>query len=162
MQAHLLHSPSSSKSGLCALFLSPGGDERLAGGCGRFRGRARGDRPLGTDTTHYVLYRRGQPQARGGGAQGQRAPEVTSQPLGLTHIPAPSLRTVGTKTLSLPQGRGAPGSTATADAPRWALERRGLLHSRKWWGDCCPYSHISAPSCSPPHPRCWGSIIFMQ
>lgn len=31
---------------------------------------------------------------------------------------------------------------------------------RKWWGDCCPYSHISAPSRSPPPPQVLGLHYF--
>ena len=31
---------------------------------------------------------------------------------------------------------------------------------KKWWGDCCPYSHISAPSRSPPPPQVLGLYYF--
>lgn len=147
----------------CVLFLSPGGDERLAGGCGRLGGGTRRDRPLGPDTTHHVVHRRGQSQAGGGGAQGQRAPEVTSLPQGLTHLPAPPPRTVGTKTLSLLQG-------LEALVPP-TLRTRPDRHRKGGDFSCTPRSGggIAAPiAISRPlparhlHPRCWGSIIFMQ
>lgn len=41
------------------------------------------------------------------------------------------------------------------------MERRGLLlHPKKWWGDCRPYSHISAPSRSPSPPQVLGLHYF--
>lgn len=148
-----------------ALFLSPGGDERLARGCGRLGGGTRRDRPLGPDTAHHVVHRRGQPQAGSGGTQGQRAPEVTSHPWGLTHLLAPLLCTVATKTLSLPQGLEPP-------VPPTLRTR----HDGHWKGgdfSCTPRSGggIAAPIAISrplparhprPHPRCWGFIVFMQ
>lgn len=57
---------------------------------------------------------------------------------------------------------GAPSPTNTEDAPELALERRDfLLHPKKWWGDCCPYSYISAPfPARHPLPQVLGLYYF--
>lgn len=141
-----------------------GGDEWLAGGSSRLRGGTRRDRPLGTDTTDHIVHRRGQPQEGDGGPQGQRAPEVTSHRRGRTQLP-PLLSALWAQRHSLFRRGWSP----------WVHQHCGRTrHDGHWKGgdfSCTPKSggEIAAPiaisrplPARHPHPRCWGSIIFMQ
>lgn len=139
-----------------------GGDEWLAAGSSRLSGGTHRDRPLGADTTYHVVHRRGQPQEGDGGPQGQRAPEVTAHSPGLTQLP-PLLSALWAQRHPLPQGL----------EPLVSPTLR-MRHDGHWKGgdfSCTPKNggEMDAPiAISRPlparhsHPRCWGSIIFMQ
>lgn len=113
---------------------------------------------------HYLPHHpqmRATPSVRAGsvGPAGAGSDSRYPPPLESDQSPRPSSPHCGHKDTFLSARAGM-----TADVSWWALEWKGLLlHSKKWWwGIAVPIAISRSLPARQPHPRCWGSVLFMQ